>query len=193
MKNNTFILCCLFCAALLQNVGAQSAANPNPPQRRLREVSFHGSGYTRGLQHGQQLKKEIGEIVAKWKKSVETELNKPADQVVVEFFAYAHFDAAIKKWTPDLYEEVRGIADGSGQAFNDIMVHNLLDEFWVWQDARDKHHCSGMGVPARDGNPGYIAQNMDLEGYTDGYQVLMRLAKTKNSSSPIPASSPSMA
>ena len=179
MKNNTFILCCLFCAALLQNVGAQSAANPNPPQRRLREVSFHGSGYARGLQHGQQLKKEIGEIVAKWKKSVESQLEKPADQVVKEFFAYAHFDDAIKKWTPDLYEEVRGIADGSGQAFNDIMVHNLLDEFWVWQDARDKHHCSGMGVPARDGNPGYIAQNMDLEGYTDGYQVLMRLAKNK--------------
>ena len=179
MKNTTFILCCLFCAALLQNVGAQSAANPNPPQRRLREVSFKGSGYALGLQHGKELKTAISELIAKWKKSVESQLNKPADQVVVEFFAYAHFDDAIKKWTPDLYEEVRGIADGSGQAFNDIMVHNLLDEFWVWQDARDKHHCSGIGVPARDGNPSYIAQNMDLEGYTDGYQVLMRLAKTK--------------
>lgn len=107
MKNNTFILCCLFCAALLQNIGAQSVADPNPPQRRLRKVSFHGSGYARGLQHGKQLKKEIGEIVAKWKKSVENQLEKPADQVVVEFFAYAHFDEAIKKWTPDLYEEVQ--------------------------------------------------------------------------------------
>ena len=141
MKNTIFLLCCLFCAALFQNVGAQSVADPKPPRRQLREVNLSGSGYARGLQHGQQLKKEIGEIVAKWKKSVKKELNKPADQVVVEFFAYAHFDAAIKKWTPDLYEEVRGIADGSGQAFNDIMVHNLLDEFWVWQDARDKHHC----------------------------------------------------
>lgn len=178
MKNITSLLCCLFFTALVQNLAAQSVASPKPPQRRLHEVSFSGRGYALGLQHGQQLKKEIGEVVAKWKKSVENDLNKPADQVVKEFFEYARFDEAIKKWTPELYEEVRGIADGSGQAFNDIMVHNLLDEFWVWQDARDKHHCSGIGVPARDGNPGYIAQNMDLEGYTDGYQMLMRLAKT---------------
>ena len=107
MKYTTFLLCCLFCAALLQYVGAQSVLSPKPTQRHLREVSFSGSGYARGLQHGQQLKKEISEIVAKWKKSVENELNKPADQVVVEFFAYAHFDEAIKKWTPDLYEEVQ--------------------------------------------------------------------------------------
>lgn len=92
MKNTTLILCCLFCAALLQNVGAQTAT----PLRQLREVSLSGSGYKRGLQHGQQLKKEIGEIVAKWKKSVKSELNNPADQVVKDFFAYAHFDATIK-------------------------------------------------------------------------------------------------
>jgi isopenicillin-N N-acyltransferase like protein len=179
MKNTIFILCCLFCAALCQRVGAQSTETLIP--RRLREVNFSGSGYKLGLQHGQQLKKEIGEIVVKWKKSVETQLNTPADQVVKAFFEYARFDKAIKMWTPDLYEEVRGIAEGSGQAFNDIMVHNLLDEFWVWQDAHDKHHCSGIGVPSRDGAPGYIAQNMDLEGYTDGYQVLMRLARTSQS------------
>lgn len=178
MKNTTFILCCLFCAALLQNAQAQSPQTQNPRPRYLREVRLSGSGYALGLQHGQQLKKEIGEIVAKWKKSVENELKQPADTIVKQFFAYARFDEAIKKWTPELYEEVRGIADGSGQAFNDIMVHNLLDEFWVWQDARAKHHCSGIGVPSRDGQPGYIAQNMDLEGYTDGYQVLLHLAKT---------------
>ncbi len=178
MKNTTFILCCLFCAALLQNAHAQSPQTQNLRSRYLREVRLSGSGYALGLQHGRQLKKEIGKIVAKWKKSVENELKQPADTIVKQFFAYARFDEAIKKWTPELYEEVRGIADGSGQAFNDIMVHNLLDEFWVWQDARAKHHCSGIGVPARDGQPGYIAQNMDLEGYTDGYQVLLRLART---------------
>ncbi len=95
MKNTTFILCCLFCAALLQNVGAQSpslsaeidkllseqykaegtnkitaiAADKSLTRAPIREVTFTGSGYKRGLQHGQQLKKEIGEIVAKWKKT----------------------------------------------------------------------------------------------------------------------------
>ncbi|HRI61996.1 MAG TPA: C45 family autoproteolytic acyltransferase/hydrolase, partial [Saprospiraceae bacterium] len=174
MRNILFALG-FFCATLLQQVQAQSTRPP------IREVYLSGSGYALGLQHGRQLKTPIGEVVKKWKTNVESQLNKPADTVVKEFFDYARFDEAIKKWTPELYEEVRGIADGSGQSFHDIMVHNLLDEFWVWQDANEKHHCSGMGVPARDGAPAYIAQNMDLEGYTDGYQVLLRLAKTDKS------------
>lgn len=32
-----------------------------------------------------------------------------------------------------------------------------------------------MGVPATDTTPAWVAQNMDLETYTDGYQVLMRI------------------
>ena len=57
------------------------------------------------------------------------------------------------------------------------MAFNLLDEFWVYQDDLKNHHCSAIGVPARNGQPGYIAQNMDIEAYTDGYQVLLRIAQ----------------
>jgi CubicO group peptidase (beta-lactamase class C family) len=150
------------------------------PQVRaaIREIALSGTGYELGLQHGKQLQTEIAEVVGKWKKSATDQLGKEANQIVKEFFAYAHFDADIKKWTPELYEEVRGIAEGSGQSFNDIMVLNLLDEFWVYVDDPAHHHCSGMGVPARNGNPGYIAQNMDLENYTDGHQILLRLARS---------------
>jgi isopenicillin-N N-acyltransferase-like protein len=49
----------------------------------------------------------------------------------MDFFEYAKFEGAIKKWTPDLYDEVEGIAEGSGQKLNDILVLNLLDEFWI--------------------------------------------------------------
>ena len=150
------------------------------PQVRaaIREITLTGTGYELGLQHGKQLKAEIAEVLGKWKKSATEQLKKDANEIVKEFFAYAHFDADIKKWTPELYEEVRGIAEGSGQSLNDIMVLNLLDEFWVYVDDPSKHHCSGIGVPARNGNPGYIAQNMDLEGYTDGHQILLRLSRT---------------
>jgi len=99
---------------------------------------------------------------------------------VNEFFAYAKFDAAIKKWTPELYEEIRGIAEGSGQQFNDIMVLNLLDEFWVYQDNLHSHHCSAVGVPSVNGGAAYIGQNIDIESYTDGYQILMRLKRNAN-------------
>ena len=143
--------------------------------RALKTVTFSGSGYELGLQHGTELKKEIGEIIAAWKENTSLALGKDADTVVKEFFEYAAFEMAIKKWTPDLYEEVRGIATGADQPLNNVMILNLLDEFWVYINNLNNHHCSSLGVPARNGNPGYISQNMDLENYTDGFQVLIQL------------------
>ena len=148
--------------------------------RELKMITLSGSGYELGLQHGEQLKEEIGDIISAWKENTSNALGKDADLVLEEFFEYADFDEAIKKWTPDLYEEVKGIADGSEQNFNDVLVLNLLDEFWVYLDNLYNHHCSSLGVPARNGNPGYISQNMDLENYTDGFQVLMRLKSNEN-------------
>ncbi len=146
--------------------------------REIREVRLSGSGYELGLQHGKLLKKEIGELLVKMKKKTADNLKKDADQVIKEFTAYAQFTDDIKKYTPELYEEVRGIADGSGQSFNDIMVFNLLDEFWVYLNDISKHHCSGMGIPSIKGSVSYIAQNMDIESYTEGYQMVMRLERT---------------
>lgn len=148
--------------------------------RALKKVTFSGSGYALGLQHGKALKKEIGAIILAWKKNTSAQLGKDAEVVLKEFFEYASFEPAIKKWTPELYEEVKGIADGAEQALNDVLVLNLLDEFWVYINNLHNHHCSSAGVPARDGKPGYISQNMDLENYTDGFQVLMRLSRTEN-------------
>ncbi len=161
----------------------EGTATGNPienevPRRELRQVTFTGSGYELGLQHGQLFKKEIGEIVQKWKESVKAHLEREADDVLKDFFGYADFEGSIKKWTPDLYEEVRGIAEGSGQSFEQIMVLNLLDEFWVYLNSIENHHCSNIGVPSVDGSVSYIAQNMDIESYTDGFQTLFRIEAT---------------
>ena len=88
-------------------------------ERELKTVTFEGSGYELGLQHGKELKSEI--------------------------------------------------------------ILNLLDEFWVYVNNLSNHHCSSLGIPATVDSPGYISQNMDLEDYTDGFQVLMRLKRTENS------------
>jgi predicted choloylglycine hydrolase len=156
-----------------------SVSQPIYDSRRLIEVTLSGTGYELGFQHGEKLKREVEAVVRTWKKNTEIQLGRDANTVLEEFMAYQHFDEAIKKWTPELYEEIRGIADGSGQRFEDILVLNLLDEFWVYLEAKN-HHCSGMGVPARNGNPGYISQNMDLEEYIDQFQTLIRLSRTND-------------
>ncbi|WP_242118321.1 C45 family autoproteolytic acyltransferase/hydolase [Aestuariivivens sediminicola] len=163
---------------LLLGILVVTSCSQDPKTRELKVVSFDGSGYELGLKHGTELKQEIGQVILAWKKNVKNQLNKDPNVVLNGFFEYANFDESIKKWTPDLYEEIRGIAKGSQQNFNDILVLNLLDEFWVYVDNENNHHCSGIGVPSRDGSPGYLSQNMDLENYTDGFQVLMRLNRT---------------
>lgn len=149
-------------------------------KRSLKEITVTGSGYELGLQHGQKLKTEIAEIVSKWHDNTSKVLDSDSHEVLKEFMAYAGFTEAIKQWTPDLYDEVRGIADGSEQRFEDIMVLNLLDEFWVYLDDPNNHHCSDIGVPSRNGMPAMVAQNMDIEGYTDGYQTLIRREGNEN-------------
>ncbi len=148
-----------------------------PVTRELKVIALSGSGYERGLQHGRELKSEVAKIVESWKANARQATGKDPDKVLEGFFAYAHFTNAIREWTPDLYDEVRGIADGSGQSFEDIFVLNLLDEFWVYLDDPKNHHCSGVGVPSSRGQPAYVAQNMDLETCTDGFQVLIRIPR----------------
>ena len=133
-----------------------SEAIAQQKERSLIEICVTGDGYQRGLAHGKQLKAEIAEIVAKWKENTSRGLNQDADKVLKEFFEYAEFEPAIKKWTPSLFEEVKGIAEGSGQPFESSFVLNLLDEFWVYIDELN-HHCSALGIPAHDGNPARVA------------------------------------
>ncbi|WP_067037630.1 C45 family autoproteolytic acyltransferase/hydolase [Allomuricauda sp. CP2A] len=159
------------------------ACTPQQKDRTLKVVEFTGSGHALGLQHGKALKSEIASLVRVWKENTSEVLQRDADEVLKEFFEYADFEEDIKKWTPDLYKEIQGIAEGSQQDFQDILLLNLLDEFWVYVNNinnTDSHHCSSMGVPEANGRPGYISQNMDLESFRDGYQVLMRIKKTKD-------------
>jgi isopenicillin-N N-acyltransferase like protein len=148
-------------------------------QSTIREVKLSGSGYELGLQHGKLLKKEIGELVTKMKQNTVNDLKKDFSDIQNDFFSYANFEKSIKTYTPELYEEIKGISVGSGQSLNDIMIFNLLDEFWVYINNLKNHHCSGMGVPSINGSTSFIAQNMDIEKYTNGYQILIRLERTE--------------
>lgn len=142
----------------------------------LAVLELHGTPYERGLAHGKALKTEIARHVGKWKTSIAEEAKADADATVVRFLSDTHFKEAARKWTPDLLEEIRGIADGSGQPYDTIFALQLLDELWVWLDKRDGEHCSGVGASERGGKPAFVAQNMDLEGFRDGSQALLHIA-----------------
>ncbi|MEP7324240.1 MAG: C45 family peptidase [Saprospiraceae bacterium] len=155
-----------------------------PITRQLKLISLSGTGYERGYQHGQQLKKEIEALIGIWKKDLEHSMQMPADSFLAHFMASTNFMLAIKKYTPEILEEVKGIAVGSGQTFNDIYAFQLVDEYWVYQDQlrnnEDHHHCSSIGVPAMNGHPAYVSQNLDVESWMDGYQIILQIMPNGN-------------
>ncbi len=147
-----------------------------PAKRELRVLELKGNGYERGLQHGRQMKIEIARIVELWKNDLRGQSGQDPDALIKRFLSETAFTPAIKKWTPDILDEVRGLADGAGQPFETMFAFQLVDEIWVYLDAAAAHHCSGLGVVRSGGHPAFVAQNMDLESFRDGFQAVLHIA-----------------
>ena len=80
--------------------------------------------------------------------------------------------------TPELLDEVRGLAEGADQPFERVLYAQLMDEEWVYVRNRkyamaaDAGHCSGFAVRQHGG--AIAAQNMDLGQWLDGHQAVVR-------------------
>ncbi len=159
------------------SVGAALAQQVSQPPRQLKVLELSGSAHERGLQHGRQLRAEIAKLLQLWKDDLRTEKTDP-DTLIRRFLAETDFVPAIRRWTPDLLDEVRGIAEGSGQPFDTMLAFQLVDELWVYLDRPAANHCSSMGVARSGGHPAYVAQNMDLEPFRDGFQVVLHITGT---------------
>lgn len=176
MKIQLLILTCVLCLSVHVTI-----AQPLREELRVSVIELSGEGYERGLQHGTQLKSNIQDVFAKWKFNIHLTTKGDPDSVLTAFRNATHFEPAIRKHAPALIDEMKGIADGSDQSYEDVYAFQLLDEFWVYLDKQsntENHHCSGIGVAGNANHPAYLAQNMDLENYMHGYQVLFHLAAT---------------
>jgi predicted choloylglycine hydrolase len=146
----------------------------------LKVLDLSGSPYERGLEHGRRLRTEIGKVVDLWKEDLGRQGKGDPDRLIKRFLAETNFVPAIQKWTPDLLEEVRGIADGAGLPFETMFAFQLVDEMWVYLDQPTAGHCSSMGVAKSGAHPAYVAQNMDLEAFRDGFQVVLHIAANRS-------------
>lgn len=143
---------------------------------------LEGTPRQRGQIHGESLREKITEIVAIWKEEFSKVHEMHPDKYIDEFIAYQKFDRAIRKWTPELEEEVKGIAEGAGIDEKTMYAFQLPDEEW-WYSAHKRigvplpeaKNCSALGVFGQKELPTFVAQNMDIMTYTDGYEVLFRI------------------
>ena len=144
-------------------------------RREIKSVVLEGTPFNRGRVHGRTLKGEIHELVGLWKRDLTRQFGMDADEFIRRFLAGTDYQPAIKRWTPDLMEEVRGIAEGSGIDVDTMLAFQLVDEYWANGGAIAGEHCSGLGIAGEGDRPTHVAQNMDLEGFRDGFQVVLHV------------------
>lgn len=156
-----------------QNAGSPVLRTAPAPAPFL--IKLRGTGFERGLQHGTAIKGAIDLAVQRWKADLREFRNSDPDLLIAEFLQATKFLPAIQKWTPDLLEEVRGMAEGSGHPFETMLAYQLVDELWVYLDERNAHHCSSVGVARRGHRPAFIAQNLDLESFRHGTQTVLHI------------------
>lgn len=146
-------------------------------------LHLNGTAYENGLLHGKLLQKEINELVGLWKQDLEEKYQIPADTFINIFLDSTNYIPSIKKWTPELLEELKGISKGSGVNFHTLFAFQLIDE--IWTNARlinIPHHCTSIGINnyKKDGSSNIIAQNIDITPFYHGFEILLDI---KNSNS----------
>jgi hypothetical protein len=139
-------------------------------------LHLNGTPYENGFQHGAIMKNRIIKLIGLWKKDIEDNYQIPANEFIKMFLDSTDYIPAIKKWTPDLLEEIKGISAGSGIDFNIIFAFQLTDEIWTnTRLINVPHHCTSVGINnyKKDGSSNYIAQNIDITPFYHGFEILL--------------------
>ncbi|HEX9888972.1 MAG TPA: C45 family peptidase [Nitriliruptorales bacterium] len=143
-------------------------------------VRVEGDARQRGQAHGEALRGAIAEGLGRWHDALAAETGADPVSYLRDFVATTDFVPSIRRWTPQLLEEVRGIADGADQPFQAVLAYNLMDEEWLHHlrrrdvpPADEPHHCSTVGLRPAPGRPTLVSQNMDLPQHFDGSQIVL--------------------
>jgi hypothetical protein len=121
-----------------------------------------GTPYEMGYQHGALLKEDIREVtrylLVEKSKDLQVDLGnlkvKPDPKLLIGSIA-----ASQKKFVPEwYYEELRGLADGSGVAYQDLLVCNFIPELF---------HCSGFAITGTATKDGTLYHGRVLDYGTD--------------------------
>jgi isopenicillin-N N-acyltransferase like protein len=138
-------------------------------------VECRGGGRERGHIHGEALREQIGALLERWDADVAARVDRGPAALVAELTGATGFVGAIERHTPDLLEEVRGIAAGAGVAFERVLALNLMDEeWWLTAPTEPRDACSVVAAAGGGGHATVLAQNMDLPEVMDGAQAIVR-------------------
>lgn len=149
---------------------------------KLHVVDLEGTPRARGQQHGEALRDVIEEHHRRWYAALGEALDADPLPYLDTLLAETRLLNVAEAETPELVDELHGIAEGSGVPFARVFARALSDEEpWFRIEhlaARDAvgKGCSSLGANADAAGRVLIAQTMDVPTWWDGGQTLLRIA-----------------
>ncbi len=187
MKKPLSLLLSLILAFALLSHRSIGQVEPSLAKGNLRVLVLEGTPYERGLKHGKSLKEDIHALVGFWKADIEQTYKIEPDVFIKRFLDYTDFPAAIERWTPELLEEVRGIADGAGLDYDTVFAFQLVDEMWVMgtEMLGNGHnttidHCTTIGVQKSPTGLSIVSQTLDIPTFYHGFQTLLHIKEPES-------------
>jgi hypothetical protein len=147
---------------------------PDVP-RELPVVDAAGTPRTIGEAYGRALRPLVERHLDRWMGAIAAR-HGDAEQAIARFVGGGRFEDAAARWAPDLVEEIDGLAAGAAIERNAAWLLQLMDESWQQAGLFGGEHCTTFG--AVEGFRSWLGQTMDLEGFRDGTQAVLRLAPT---------------
>lgn len=148
-------------------------------------MGLEGTARERGRCHGETLRGPIAELVTELGEFVGPLVGTDIHTLSRRVLAETGFAAAAQRWTPELLEEIGGIAEGSGIPRDTILALQFLEEMsWFIQRLFGAHpdgQCTVLGAFDQGDYPAILAQNADNPDFFSGRQTLLHV---KHSGSP---------
>lgn len=133
-------------------------------------ITLSGGPYERGCQHGEKARDQVGVAVDTYSRAFQRDAGLDRDAVRR---AAARFIPGIERFDPALLTELRGLADGSGQALEDIVALNARNELLF----AVQPECTAFAVLPKASRSGhtFIGQNLDWKASATASGVVLEI------------------
>jgi isopenicillin-N N-acyltransferase-like protein len=148
--------------------------------RKMDIFELSGDPKSRGHIHGETLKTEIHQILEIWKGRLSDVFGLSIEQYVDLLFGRTMFRDSLSRHAGFLLEEIEAIASSSDTDIDTLLAFQHVNESFMALRGISKkgsnvgESCSTITQNPVPSNPTYLAQNLDLSAWMDGFQVLFR-------------------
>ena len=140
----------------------------------------------RGRAHGEALREKIGIILDQWRATTRLQAGMSFGETIDIFLKETKFVDQIRTHMPKLLEEIDGIAEGAGCDPRFVLAFQFGDEArWFFRDRFESanspngDNCSSLGARGDDLRPTIIAENVDVGGWADSFQTVLRFREAE--------------